>query len=125
MLHLLVWIPVAFLLALWTLSAWGLHVLFGLDPAWVGDAGRAIQQIPFGPTLDAWLPGWQAMLEAFGGATQALLGALGGVAIVVVWATWAFGALLLVGAGIAGSVLLAFFSRRRGGPPSAAMPMRG
>lgn len=105
--HLLVWILTLLALGLWSLLAWGTHVVLTLDPAVVGNLKPLVEQIPYGALIDQWVPGWQALLTATIDLTQSMLGWLGGAAGVIVWIVWGLGALLVVGGGVVGSVIVA------------------
>jgi hypothetical protein len=122
--HLFIWICTLFLLALWSLAAWGLNALLGLDPSWVGDLKPLIDSIPYGAVIDAWVPGWRELLQTLVDLTQALLGGVGTAAPWLVGATWAVGALLLVGAGALGSGIVVMV-RRSGRPPAPPSPPAG
>jgi hypothetical protein len=104
--HLLVWFLVLLALGLWSLLAWGTHVVLTLDPAMVGNLKPLVDQIPYGALIEQWIPGWQGLLTATIDLTQATLGWLGGAAGVIVWIVWGLGALLIVGGGVVGSVVV-------------------
>ena len=95
-----IWIFIVALIGLWSLTAWGLYTLLSANNAWLGDLKPLLDQMPFGPWLERWLPGWRALAEFTIDAVQAGLGVLGGAAPVIVWAVWGAGtiALTLVGA---------------------------
>lgn len=93
-----IWIAAGLALLLWSLLGWGLYALLRLDQAWLGELGPLLDEVPFGPWLDRWLPGWQALVELGIDAVQLALGALGASAPIVVWVVWGLGTLLLVGA---------------------------
>lgn len=105
--HLLVWILTLLALGLWSLLAWGTHVVLTLDPAVVGNLKPLVEQIPYGALIEQWVPGWQALLTATIDLTQSMLGWLGGAAGIIVWIVWGLGALLVVGGGVVGSVIVA------------------
>jgi hypothetical protein len=90
--HIVIWVLAALALGLWSLLAWGVATLLGLDPSWVTDAGGLLQQVPYGEVIDAWVPGWQALLVASFELARSLLGWLGGFGQVLVWVLWALGA---------------------------------
>lgn len=94
--HIFIWLLAALALGLWSLYAWGLATLLGLDPSWVTDAGGLLQNVPYGEVIEAWVPGWQALLVATVELTRTLLGWLGGFGQVLVWVVWAVGAGLVV-----------------------------
>lgn len=95
-----------FLLALWTLGAWGLASLLQADAGWVDALQRWLYDAPWRETLDAWLPGWSMATQALLDALQALLAWLGGAAPWLVWIGWGLGALVLLALG----ALLAFIA---------------
>jgi hypothetical protein len=97
--HIAIWIFVALALGLWSLLAWGVATLLGLDPSWVGDLRAHVDKMPFAGLLDVWMPGWQALAVGLIEATQALLQWVGRGASFVVWLVWGAGALLVLGCG--------------------------
>jgi len=100
MLLLAIWIAVGLGVALWSLLGWGLYALLTADPArWLGDLQSLIDDLPFGDVLDAWVPGWQALVSTTIEAVQWALGWAGTSAPVVVWAVWGLGTLVMAGAG--------------------------
>lgn len=116
--HIAIWIVVALGLALWTLTAWGLQALLGLDPNWVGDLKPLVAQLPFGPWLDNLLPGWQGLLVTTMDLLRTLLGWAGGAGQVVVWVVWAVGAGLAVLGGALLSLLVRLGRKAAGGARS-------
>ena len=120
--HLLIWFLAACGLALWTLLAWGVASLFGIDLGTVGDLRPVLDGLPFVWVLDAGLPGWRELLLAMLQLAQALLAWAGGAGVVVVWIGWGLGATVIVGA--AALLSLAVVLLRRGAraavPPAAA-----
>ncbi|MEF7612682.1 hypothetical protein V4F39_02090 [Aquincola sp. MAHUQ-54] len=112
-----IWIVTAVLLGLWSLTAWGLHVLLVHGAGWAADLRPLIEQIPFGEWIDRWVPGWQAMLQLALDLVQAGLGWLGASAGFVVWLVWGLGAAAL--AGMAGlGTLMVVLLRGKPQPPS-------
>ena len=112
-----VWILTLLGLAVWSLVAWGLHALLGLDgQALLGDLKPLIDQIPYGSVIEAWVPGWQGLLQATLELAQTLLGWLGSAGPVLVWVLWGVGAatLLLIGGVLTAIVMVA----RRATAPS-------
>lgn len=97
--HIAIWIVVTLALGLWSLLAWGVGTLLGMDPSWVGDLRPLVDQMPFAGVLDLWVPGWKTLAVALIEATQALLRWVGSGASFVVWLVWGAGALLVLGAG--------------------------
>lgn len=117
--HIAIWIIAALLLGVWTLLAWGVATLLGLDPSWVGDLKPLVEQVPFAAWLDHWIPGWEAMTLALLDLTRTLLGWAGGAGVVIVWLLWAVGALVLLGCATVLSVVVALVRRgTRGTPPA-------
>jgi hypothetical protein len=110
--HLLIWLLAACGLALWTLLAWGVASLFGLDLGTVGDLRPVLDALPFVWVLDASLPGWRELLLATLELAQTLLAWAGTAGAVVVWVAWGVGAALIVGG--AGLLSLAVALLRRG-----------
>jgi hypothetical protein len=93
-----VWILAFIAIGLWTLVAWALHALLGLDvTALLGDLRPLIQDMPYGSVIEQWVPGWQALLHSLLSLVQTLLGWLGGAAGVIVVIIWALGAAVVVG----------------------------
>lgn len=115
-----IWILVGLGLALWSLTGWGLYTLLRLDNAWLGDLKPLIDEVPFGPWLDAWIPGWQALLELSIDSVQWLLGWMGAAAPVVVWVVWGLGTLMLVGGGALLSLVVVLLRDRKPAGPAAA-----
>ncbi len=97
--HIAIWTVTALALALWTLLAWGVASLLGLDPAWVGELRPWLDKIPGAAWLSDYVPGWHALALALINLTQAVLAWIGSGAGFVVWGLWALGALLLLAAG--------------------------
>lgn len=123
--HIAIWLTAAVLLGLWSLAAWGLATLMGMDPSWVGEANLWLLKLPFGDGLDLWLPGWQAWVSALLDVTQVLLSWLGSVGPWLMLAIWAAGAVGLVVAAGLFSLLVAVVRRATRStpaidPPSAA-----
>jgi hypothetical protein len=94
--HIAIWLLAALALGLWSLLAWGVATLLGLDPSWVTDAGGLLQKVPYGEVIEAWVPGWQALLVGTFELARSLLGWLGGFGQVLVWVLWALGAGVVV-----------------------------
>lgn len=94
-----IWVLTLLGIALWTLTAWGLQALLTMDPGRLQDLKPLIHEIPFGETIDQWLPGWRALLAVAIDATQSLVAWIGHAAPWLVWAMW--------GVGTAGLLLLA------------------
>jgi hypothetical protein len=118
--HIAIWLLAALALGLWSLLAWGVATLLGLDPSWVTDAGGLLQKVPYGEVIEAWVPGWQALLVGTFELARSLLGWLGGFGQVLVWVLWALGAgvVVLCAALLSGLVALV----RRSAPPAKPGP---
>lgn len=115
--HGIIWLLAAFGLALWTLLAWGVASLFGLDLGTVGDLRPVLDALPFVWVLDASLPGWRELLLTLLQLAQTLLAWAGNAGAVVVWVAWGVGAALIVGAAALLSLAVALI--RRGGDTAA------
>lgn len=122
--HIVIWLLAALALGLWSLLAWGVATLLGLDPSWVTDAGGLLDKVPYGDVIEAWVPGWQAMLLATFELARALLGWLGGFGLVLVWVMWGLGAgvVVLCAALLSGLVVLV---RRSSAPAKPTNPGTG
>ena len=119
--HIVIWLLAALALGLWSLLAWGVGTLLGLDPSWVTDAGGLLKLVPFGEVIDAWVPGWQALLLGAFELVRTLLGWLGGFGQVLVWGLWAAGAgVVLLCAGLLS--LLVVVMRRSSAAAQRANP---
>jgi hypothetical protein len=118
--HLLIWILAALGLALWTLAAWGVASLFGLDLSWSGDLRALLDQIPYVAVIDTWLPGWRELLMVVLELTRTLIGWAGGAGVVVVWILWGLGAAVIVGGAALLSLAVALIRRGTRPPPPAA-----
>lgn len=113
MLITVVWLIAAAALALWSLTAWGMHALLTVDPAHVGDMGVLIDSIPFAEGLSRWLPGWQDGVRVAAEILQSVLGWVGGVAPALLWILWAIGATVLLGAAALFSLLVTLLRSNR------------
>ena len=109
--HIAIWIVAALALGLWSLLAWGVAMLLGLDPSWVGDLRPLVEKMPFAGVLDVWVPGWQALALALIEGTQVLLRWVGSGATFVVWLVWSAGALLVLGTGAVLSLIVKLVSK--------------
>lgn len=110
--HLAIWIITAFIVALWSLLAWGLAALIGTGPSWVTDLGPLMDRIPYGDLLDLWVPGWKTMLRALLDVSQtslSWLGTHGGWLVGLIWGT---GTLLLVGLAAVLSLIVALVNKQ-------------
>lgn len=109
--HIVIWLLAAVALALWSLLAWGLAALLGMDPALPADLRGLVDWLPFADWLDLWAPGWRAMAEALVDMTRAAFGWLRQSAGLVVGIVWACGALLIVGSAAVLSGVVALVRR--------------
>lgn len=118
--NVVVWTLTLFALALWSLTAWGLHSLLTLDPGWLDDIDLLIARMPYAATIDLWFPGWQELLRLSVGLAQALLTWIGGAAPWIVWIVWTVGTviLLLLAGGV--SLLMRLLRRKAGEAPAPA-----
>ncbi len=131
--YAILWSAILFLLALWSLTAWGLHAVGAWSLTHAGDLGGAaagIADLRLPEWLSIWvpaevlqvLPAFLSDMEPF---VQALLQAapvLAGGFTVLAWVVWAFGSAILVGAGVAGHLAVATWRSRRG--PTIPAPQR-
>jgi len=127
--HLLIWTVAIVALLLWSLLAWAAFALLSIDPATFANVDEWVAavaaQVPGAGTLDLWWPGWQAWLQSVLLASQAVFGVIAAVAPWLVGVVWALGAVLLVGAAVAGSVVVRLLRGRRPRlPGSGAAPAR-
>ena len=107
-----IWVLALLGIGLWTLAAWGVNALLTIDPGRLQDLKPLIHEIPFGETIDQWVPGWRALLAVAVDLTQSLVAWIGHAAPWLVWALWGVGtAGMLV---LAGIVSLAVVLIRRG-----------
>ena len=114
-----IWIAVLALLALWSLTSWGLYTLLSLDNQWLGELKPLLERVPLADWLDRWIPGWQAMAELAIDAVQLALASLGAAAPVVVWVVWGVGTFVLTGAGALLSLMVVLLRDERPQAPAA------
>jgi hypothetical protein len=95
--HIAIWLIAAVALGLWSLLAWGVAAVLGMDPTWIGNMQPMVAEIPYADLIEAWIPGWQAMLVSLLHLVQAVVGWLGGAGLFVVWLLWGVGALFIAG----------------------------
>lgn len=113
--HAVVWGFMALLAAGWSLACWALHrLLSGLGgggwgwleqwavPVWLADWLPMAAITALKAALTSWLAAWGPWLESLLGQAPGLLAWL----TPLLWLAWATGVLLLVGLGLAGSVLV-------------------
>lgn len=119
--HIAIWICAALALGLWSLLAWGLAALLGMDTAWVGSLEPLVKQVPYAEVIDLWIPGWEGLVLATLELTRTLLSWLGGAGAVVVWIVWGLGAAVVLGVAGLGSLAVALIRRgTRAATPAAA-----
>lgn len=118
--HLLIWLLAGLGLALWTLLAWGVASLFGLDLGGMGDLRPVLDALPFVWVLDASIPGWRELLLVSVELAQTLLAWAGSAGAVVVWVVWGVGAALIAGGAALLSLAVALI--RRSGGTTAPRP---
>lgn len=118
-----IWLLALVGIGLWSLAAWGMDALLTIDASRMQDLKPLIHDIPFGETIDQWVPGWRALLAVAVDATQALIGWVGHAAPWLIWALWGVGTagLLL----LAGIVSLAVWLIERGMRASPTAPPMG
>jgi hypothetical protein len=116
--QILIWALAAVALGFWTLLAWATAWVLGLDPSVIGNLAARIGDMPGAAWLELWLPGWEPVAVATLELTRDLFAALGTVGVVLVWALWGVGALVIV----AGTAVLSFVLRavRRRTAPAVA-----
>jgi hypothetical protein len=95
-----IWILTLLGLALWSLASWGLHTLLSIDPRWVEDVEKLVDEIPYAETIDRWFPGWRELLGVLMDLAQLVLGWVGTNAPLVAWIVWAVGAITLLLGGL-------------------------
>ena len=103
--HIAIWILTLLGLTVWSLLAWGLHLLLSIDPKWVDDVEELIKRVPYADAIERWMPGWQELLHAAMDLAQTVLGWVGSNAPLVAWIVWGIGTLAL----LAGGGLLSLF----------------
>jgi hypothetical protein len=120
-----IWVITALVIGLWSLVAWALHALLGMDAAaLLGDLKPLIDQLPYGAVIEQWVPGWQALLHSTLSLAQTLVGWVGGAGPVVVWIIWGVGAALLVGCGLVLTLAAVLLRKGLSSPPGTAANAR-
>ncbi len=119
--YALIWIFTLAGLALWSLAAWGLHLVLTIDPGWIEDVDALLRQVPYAESIERWFPGWQEMVGAAMNLAQVVLGWVGSNAPLVAWIVWSIGALGLLGLGGVLTLFVCLLRERK--PPS--MPRAG
>ncbi|UVH60620.1 hypothetical protein NWF24_14755 [Variovorax paradoxus] len=124
MFYAISWFLSSALLALWSLTCWGLYAV----TAWaVSGAGvlaggaSAMNAVPVPDWLRGWMPPglaqeFGAVIASMGSMVQAALEAvpvLAGAGAVLAWAVWGIGAVILVALAVGFHVLIALLQRRR------------
>ncbi|WCM87031.1 hypothetical protein [Acidovorax sp. NCPPB 3576] len=134
MFYAISWFLSFFLLALWSLTCWGLHAVtvWAISSAGVMAGGASAVNAVLVPD---WLRGWippelarefGAMIASAGPMVQSALEAvpaLSGAVTVLAWGIWGLGAVVLVALAIGAHGLIALLQRRRAGlnAPHAAV----
>lgn len=96
-----IWIVTALVLLVWSLLSWGLGALLAAGAEWQGDVQIVVDHVPFAAVLDAWVPGWDALVGATVQLVLTLFAWLGALGPWLVGAVWALGTLgLLATAGL-------------------------
>ncbi|MBS7780042.1 hypothetical protein [Acidovorax sp. CCYZU-2555] len=124
MFYALSWFLSFALLALWSLTCWGLHALtvWAVASAGALAGGSAALGASLWPDwVNFWIPPelaqvLQSMVASLGPMVQALLETvpfLSGAVSVLAWVIWGFGALTLLALAIGAHVLIAVLKRRR------------
>lgn len=112
----LIWIFTLIGLLMWSLLAWGLHLLLAIDPGWVDDVESLIRQVPYADLIERWIPGWQELLRAAMDLAQLVLSWVGTNAPLVAWIVWAVGALLLLGTGLLLTLIVCLLREKKPQP---------
>lgn len=131
MFYALSWFLSFALLALWSLTCWGLYAVTVWAVAGAGAlaGGSAAMGAALWPDwVNVWIPPQllgdvQAMIASIGPMVQAALETLpflSGAVAVLAWAIWGLGALTLLALAIGAHVLIALFKRRRTPPQHPA-----
>lgn len=120
----LIWLLTLLGLALWSLAAWGLHMLLVIDPGWLEDVDALIRQVPYAESIERWFPGWQDMLGAAVDLAQLVLGWVGSNAPLVAWIVWSIGALALLGLGGVLTLIVCLLREKNVPAPPAANLVR-
>lgn len=127
MFYALSWFLSFALLALWSLTCWGLYAITVWAMAGAGalaGGSAAIGSALWPEWVNVWIPpqlagDLQAMIASIGPMVQAALETvpfLSGAVAVLAWAIWGLGALTLLALAIGAHVLIALFKRRRAQP---------
>ncbi|WP_311222872.1 MULTISPECIES: hypothetical protein [unclassified Acidovorax] len=134
MFYAISWFLSFMLLALWSLTCWGLHTA----TVWAVSSAGVLAGSPSAVNamlVPEWLRGWippelaqefGGMIAAAGSMVQAVLAtipALAGAVSVVAWVIWALGAVILAVLAIAAHVLIAAIKRRQVAPGARAVPL--
>ena len=98
--QLAIWIIAAIVIGLWSLFAWGVHSLVVLSAQQAGAWAATLKDLPGAAWLDAWFPGWQALLKlalSWLPTVTATLGAAAPWLGALAWLAWGVVTLLLLG----------------------------
>jgi hypothetical protein len=109
----LIWILTLIGLAVWSLLTWGLHTLLVIDPRWIDDVEKLIHEIPYADLIDDWIPGWQQLLQVTMDLAQTVLYWVGSNAPLVAWIVWGIGALVILGTGLALTLVVCLLREKK------------
>jgi hypothetical protein len=94
--HIAIWIVAALIIGLWSLAAWGVSALLGLNPAWVGNLQNLLREIPYGAWVETWVPHWQPGLLVILDLARDLFAWVDAAAPAVLWIIWVMGTVAVV-----------------------------
>lgn len=134
MFYAISWFISFFLLALWSLTCWGLHAVtvWAVSSAGAMTGGAtAINTAVLPDWLRGWIPPQLAqefgnLIASAGPMVQAALDtmpALAGTVSVLAWAIWALGAVVIAVLAVGAHVLIAVVKRRKVAPGTLASPV--
>lgn len=116
------WLAALFAAALWSLTCWGVHALLTIDSTRVQELKPLIERIPYGETLELWIPGWQTLLQFAIDLTQGLLAGIAGAAPWLVWVVWGAGmAVIVLIAGLASLLIVLVRKESKASQPRPAI----
>ena len=94
--HIAIWIVAALIIGLWSLAAWGVSALLGVNPAWVGSLQALLREIPYGAWVETWVPHWQPALLLVLDLARELFVWVDAAAPAVLWIVWVLGTAAMV-----------------------------
>jgi hypothetical protein len=94
--HLAIWIVAALIIGLWSMAAWAVSALLGLNPAWVGNLQALLREIPYGAWVETWVPHWQSALLVILDIARDLFAWVDAAAPAVLWIVWVTGTAAVV-----------------------------